>query len=117
MARKEKHLEQYIRNKKLANNEELIDDNNYDWNVVVGFYSALHCLESKFAEENFHSSIHESRKKYMNANRKYQSIVKVYENLEMLSRKARYNCIKIKKKNFDDAMKNLEQIENFVGIK
>ena len=53
----------------------------------------------------------------MNANRKYQSIVKVYENLEMLSRKARYNCIKIKKKNFDDAMKNLEQIENFVGIK
>lgn len=116
MANKNKHLNQYNRNKELANKSELVSNDNYDWNVIVGFYSGLHCLESMFANDNYHSSTHESRKKYMNSNRKYSDIITVYENLEMLSRKARYDCVKIKKKKFDDAMSNLREIEKFVGV-
>lgn len=116
MASKSKHLDQYKRNKELAKNNQFIKDDNYDWNVIIGFYSALHCLESIFAEEQYHSSTHESRKKYMNSTRKYQNIIAIYENLEMLSRKARYNCVKIKKNKFEDAMENLKAIESFVGI-
>ena len=114
MPSKEKHKTQYLRNKQIAGIEELVDEDNYDWKITILFYAGLHCLETTFADDNFHPTTHNSRKSFLESNKKYQDILDCYDNLEMLSRNSRYECIKMNKRKFDDALGNVEEIEQFV---
>ena len=114
MPSKAKHNQQYLRNKQMSSIPELLIDENYDWKVTMLFYAGMHCLEANFADDNIHTSTHESRKKYLYAHRsKYGKIIDCYENLEMLSRNARYKCIKMREKKYRDAIDNVEEIESF----
>lgn len=114
MPTKEQHLKQYSKNKTLANSNPLTNDENNDWRITMIFYASMHLLESSYALKQVHTSTHEARKKFMSSNLEYNPILLDYDNLEMLSRKARYNCIKMKEKHVKDALRNMETIENFV---
>lgn len=109
-----KHIEQYRKNKKLANTDLLKENEYMDWRIVVIFYAAMHYIDSSYANL-MHPTTHKSRKKYLQVNSKYDEIIDDYENLEMLSRKSRYDCIKIKQRDITDALENLSTIEKFVG--
>lgn len=115
MPSKEKHNQQYLRNKQMSSIPQLLIDDNYDWKITMLFYAGMHCLEASFADNDVHTFTHESRKNYLYSNKsKYSDIVDVYENLEMLSRNARYKCIKMKQKKYIDAVNNVEEIEAFI---
>ncbi len=75
--------------------------NSYpDWAVTICFYAALHwveyyaCINGSDIEQEFEGrSPHESRRDYVkNLSRQLgnRNLIKVYENLEKESRKARY---------------------------
>lgn len=115
MPSREQHTKQYLRNKKMASIPELSLDDNYDWKITMLFYAGLHCIETTIADREYHPSTHTARKNFLERNISvYGSILDDYENLEMLSRNSRYKCIKMKKKRFQDALGNIEEIEKFV---
>lgn len=113
MPKKIKHIEQYKKNKLLANSKCLNNPQFRDWKIVMIFYAAMHYLESSYADK-YHSTTHQKRKKYLESDAKYEDIIDDYENLEMLSRKSRYDCIEMSSKEVIDALVNLKSIEDFV---
>lgn len=112
MPSKDKHLLQYKKNKTLSNSKLLKDKQYKDWRIVTLFYAGLHILDSTYAEK-FHPSSHKVRKSFLEGNPEYSDIIDDYENLEMLSRKSRYNCVNIKDSEVTDALVNLKVIEDF----
>lgn len=114
MSSKEKHLIQYARNKSLANSEPLIKEENNDWRITVIFYAIMHLLDSCYSDVLVKHTTHEIRKKFISSTSPYNDIIDVYTNLEMLSRKARYDCVKMKKTHVEDAIHNMSIIESFV---
>lgn len=114
MPSKTKHIEQYLKNKKLANTNILKQVEYMDWRIVVIFYAAMHYVDSSYANV-MHPTTHKSRKNFLQNSIQYKEILDDYENLEMLSRKSRYDCIKIKQRDITDALDNLSVIEKFVG--
>lgn len=115
MPSREKHIKQYIENKSLANSNCLKQPQYKDWRIVIIYYAALHFLDSTYAELGWHPTTHEKRKKFLDRTPEYTDIIDDYENLEMLSRKSRYNCVKVKDSEVNEALENLEAVEKFVN--
>ncbi len=113
MPSKSEHLEQYRKNKELACSDIICNEIYNDWKVTILFYAALHKLDSHYADV-FHPSSHKNRKNFLGNTRKYNSIIDEYEHLEELSRNARYSCVKVKKKDIEEAEELLNYIEEFV---
>ena len=99
MSNRTRHLERYNKNKKLANSEELSKEENFDWKIIIIYYAALHLLDSSYADDEIlpHPPNHEKRKFKIKGTYN-DDIYNCYNNLETLSRQARYDCIKIKEK-------------------
>lgn len=116
MAKKEIHINKYRKNKKLAESNLMLKEENNDWRTVIIYYSALHIIDSTYADSKFHPSNHEVRKNFMANAPKYKDIVDVYNNLEMLSRKARYDMLNIKPKEVVDALICLNKIEKYFKV-
>lgn len=114
MANKERHIVQYKKNKTLANSKYIKQSQFKDWRITMIFYATMHCLESKYADI-YHPSTHKDRKKFLGKTSPYINIIDDYENLEMLSRKARYDCVDMLDKEVTDALINMKTIEDFVS--
>lgn len=113
MPSKEKHLEQYRKNINLANSDLLKEEKYRDWRVTTIFYAGMHLLDSSYANM-WHPPTHEKRKNFLYDTIKYRDIIDDYENLEMLSRKARYKCVNILEREVESALENLQCIENML---
>lgn len=111
MPSKNKHISQYKKNKDLAQEELLCKDKHNDWKVTILYYAVIHILESSYAERNIHFTSHISRNNFLSSNRAYNDIIDMYDNLEMLSRRARYDCKTIRPKNVKDAIDALKEAE------
>ena len=66
-----------------------------DWVATILFYASVHLLEGYLATHSIHTGTHTQRKGLLNRNFSsvYSPIIKDYENMEMLSRKTRYECV------------------------
>lgn len=116
MPSESKHLEQYKKNKELAFSDVMCNQINNDWKVTILFYAALHKLDSHYASL-YHPKSHKERKNFLYSTKKYNDVIDEYEYLEELSRNARYSCIKVKKKEIEEAEELLSYIEKFVENK
>ncbi len=114
MPTKDKHIQQYKKNKTLANSKILKQPEYRDWKVTIIYYSALHCIDSSYAEKGIHPLTHVNRREAFERLSGYDEILDDYDNLEMLSRKSRYNCVTISNQEVEDALENLKTIENFI---
>lgn len=114
MPNKTRHLEQYRRNKSLANTNPLNLEENNDWKITLLFYASMHLIESAYADI-CHNKTHKDRKNFISITKPYNEIIDDYETLESLSRKARYDCMKIKNKEVKIALENMKNIENFIN--
>lgn len=114
MPSKEKHIKQYKKNKELSNTELLSKDENRDWKITLLFYAGVHLIDSYYAD-SYHPQTHTTRKNYLHRVSTYRDILDDYENLEMLSRKARYDCEFIDRFEVEDAIENIRTIEDFVN--
>lgn len=114
MPSKQKHISQYKKNKSLANSKYMKTPEHKDWRIVMIFYATMHYLDSSYADK-FHPGTHDSRKKFLEITSEYDDIIDEYQNLEMLSRKCRYNCVDIMEKEVTDALVNMKTIEDFVN--
>lgn len=110
MPSKEQHIKVYAKNKNLAN-EKLFLNENLEWRVTFIFYAAMHLLDSSVAEKGCHFTSHIARNSFLQKNKLYDSIIDEYEFLEVLSRKARYDCISIKQRDVNLARESLEVLE------
>jgi len=108
------HIEQYEKNKSLANSKHIRQPQFKDWRIVIIFYATMHYLESFYSKER-HFKSHIRRKEYLESTLIYDTIVYDYENLEMLSRKSRYDCVNILDKEVTDALINMKAVEDFVN--
>ncbi len=115
MPSKKKHIEQYKKNKSLANSKYMKQTQFKDWRIVIIFYAAMHYLDSSYADVNNHPKTHKKRKEFLDMTPQYDEIIDEYDNLEMLSRKSRYDCIQILDNEVTDALINLTSIEKFVS--
>lgn len=116
MANKNIHLCKYRKNKKLASSNLMAKDENTDWRTVIIYYSALHIIDSTYADKNVHPNSHNKRKLFMSRASQYKNILDQYDTLEMLSRKARYDALNIKPKELTDALICLHAIEEYFGV-
>lgn len=114
MPNKQKHISQYKKNKSLANSNFMKKTENKDWRIVMIFYATMHCLDSSYADK-FHPETHTTRKNFLERTSEYDDIIDEYQNLEMLSRKCRYDCVNIMDKEVTDALINMKAVEDFVG--
>ena len=115
MANKQTHLSKYRKNKKLAGSSLICKTENNDWRTVIIYYAALHIIDSTYAD-TFHPSNHILRKKFLIEVPRYKLIVDIYNNLEMLSRKARYDLLNMKPKEVKDALICLGKIEKNLNV-
>lgn len=113
MASKEKHIQKYNKNKQVFNSELFNIENNFDWKVTIIFYAAVHLIEGSIDGKTKCTS-HKDR--YDIVNRSFRKIIDDYENLYKLSKKARYNCVKIKEYEVDSALMSLRQIESNISV-
>ena len=111
MANKYTHLCKYRKNKALAANKIISKEENNDWKVVIVYYSALHLIDSTYAENNVHPRKHIDRSSLMDKCNQYTPILDEYSLLEKLSRKARYDSLNIAKKEVTNALIALDKIE------
>lgn len=115
MGSKARHLEKHSKNKKLANSEELSKEENFDWKIIMIYYAALHLLDSSYADDEIlpHPPDH-NRRKFKIKGKYNDATYDCYNNLETLSRQARYDCMKMKEKHVKKACDYLESIECMV---
>ncbi|XZI01426.1 hypothetical protein ACSW9P_15535 [Clostridium perfringens] len=114
MPSKSNHVEQYKKNKELSNTELFNKPENRDWKITLLFYAGMHLVDSHYAVL-YHPKTHKKRKEILNTFSNYRDIIDDYENLEMLSRKARYDCEFIEEFEIEDAIENIRTIEEFVN--
>lgn len=111
MPSKNDHIDQYKKNKELAQEKLLCENKHNDWKVTILYYAVIHVIESSYAQNNIHFTSHFSRNKFLNSSRRHADIIDMYDNLEMLSRRARYDCDTIKPRNVRDAEAALKEAE------
>ena len=109
---RDKHLKQYDKNKKLSEEELFLEEKYFDWKITIIFYAALHLIDSTYSHK-YQPKNHDTRNNYIESYYKNDEDVRInYFMLEELSRKSRYDCIKIKEKKVkkaQEALNNLEQ--------
>lgn len=113
MPKIEQHLEQYMLNKKLLSESIFAIDSSehLDWVLTIAFYCAVHLIEKQLAIIGFHNRNHEDRKNIIFKIKELKNISTQYVSLEVQSRRARYHCTKINKKDVFVALEYLEDIE------
>lgn len=113
MPSKNDHKRQFNHNKNLIN-EDFFDLNNtvyLDWVVTIIFYTVMHLIEDKLADNNIHCNSHTSRFKAVNRFTIFNSISNEYQTVYMESQKARYDCLNITKKQANEILNLLNYIE------
>lgn len=108
----EAHLTQYNSNRQVLSELMNLDSQPNDWVITVAFYSALHIVGKAIAEnigQEFQS--HQTRNKFIETNKMFESIAAEYIAMYTESRRARYHCANIKQKTVTRIIKQLEHIE------
>lgn len=96
MATAAEHITQAKRNFKFLEMVSNSSSPNSDWQVTIGFYTAVHIINAHLATFNLHYQTHESVKNAISpfgnieGLRLPESIYKAYVKLQSLSRRARY---------------------------
>ncbi len=118
MATNQLHYDKYKNNKKLLKIDAFALDNSQylDWVITIAFYGALHLVEKKLYEINSkHSRNHQDRNRNILSTKELQPVSSQYYALYMQSRRARYDCCAITKKDASKALKMLSDIESAVS--
>lgn len=86
-----------------------------DWAMTALFYSALHYAQAGFVYllQNSAPSTHKERRGAIRT--RFRSIADDYETLYNASRSARYDCIRPKRQQLQDAQKLLREIADEVA--
>jgi hypothetical protein len=79
-----------------------------DWLVTTYFYTALHVVEKKLADEKVHSRDHAQR--FANIEEHYRDILETYQAMYIDSMTARYKCRNISSETVIEAKNNLYSI-------
>lgn len=117
-----KHENQYKKNISLLQYDPFSSDKcKYkDWKITIIFYAAVHIVEMKLAEflgeEVGHTSNHKSRNNIIMIKKEFQTIKTQYMALYRLSRETRYDCIDVKDRKVESAIKCLEHIKKELNI-
>ena len=113
----DEHKNKYKQNKELLNNElNITTCSNYDWIVIVVFYSALHLVEGELARQGLHTYKHDNRMGLVN---KYNSFVKIraiYKYLYDRSIVARYHATNSTNAVAKKCLKHLSDIEKEIVL-
>lgn len=108
------HEQKASDNKALADNLE--DDSNYpdsnDWVLTFIFYTALHQVERKLAENNIHSGNHHERKKNIKQEIDDRTLWINYKELKDWSEQARYDCMPVEQRHLTWGKDDLEVVES-----
>ena len=117
MPSQDQHIKQYKHNKNFLNNGIRGSSDFPDWVIVVNFYCALHIMEAIFATKDIHNETHlETEENFENLDN-CTDVILWYRDLKKLSRKARYQCIKVTDRDIQIAQDNLLSIELFYDKK
>lgn len=79
-----------------------------DWLVTTYFYTALHIVERKLADESVHSRDHAQR--FANIKEHYEEILETYQAMYNDSMTARYKCRNISPETVKETKENLYSI-------
>lgn len=114
MPNQREHNRQYQHNRSLLLTEtfDLNSTSYYDWVITIAFYSALHLVDRELAAY-WHPRKHKDRELILTKTLKH--IAPEYKTLEIQSRRARYECANITKKDAERAIKLLEEIEKKIA--
>lgn len=93
------------------------------WKITIAYYTGLHLMHAYLSTHNIHPKTHSDLKEYLAPTSRFTAKLDNvdylnYENLEMLSRKARYDSdIKINDKHLSKAIEYLDKVIVFVKSK
>lgn len=109
------HYKQYQHNYEILQSPLFRTDNteNLDWAITLVFYCAVHLVEKVLADIDhpYHSDCHRNRGKAVNRFKKLKKISAEYQALYNQSIRARYNCVRFKKQDIEEALMYLEHIK------
>lgn len=113
----EQHKKKYEENKEVLDNELNIDKcKRYDWIATIAFYSAVHLVEAKLAENDVHTTDHTARKGAVDRFGTFREIRNEYKALYDRSRVARYDAYCLNEKKARQALGFLKKIEDEIHI-
>lgn len=117
MPDKSKHEKQFKANKILIENPvfDINRTKHSDWLMTIIFYTAVHLVEKELAILEIDSENHVDREKKMHNLSKLKYVTTKYDVLRQQSQRARYQCAKFQKKDLEDALKYLRDIEKAVS--
>jgi len=110
---KEQHLEQAVRNEKLA--ETLAKTAYSEWTVTVLFYASVHYVEAFLAIRLIHCDDHPERNARIGEIPELRTIRKEYDALRTISRQARYQALQISADDVNRAQRNLDTIRSHIS--
>lgn len=113
----QEHKNKYTKNKELLNNElNIASCSNYDWIVIVVFYSALHLVEGELAKSNLHTDRHIERNGMVNMYHAFIKIRAAYKFLYDRSIVARYHATSCNNATAQKCLKLLSDIEKEISL-
>lgn len=113
----DEHKNKYKQNKELLDNElNIATCSNYDWIVIVVFYSALHLVEGELAKQNLHTYKHDSRMGMVNKYSSFVNIRATYKYLYDRSIVARYHAANSSNAVAQKCLKHLSDIEKEISL-
>lgn len=102
------HQDKYTSNFEVATALATLDKAPNDWIVTLYFYTALHLVEKKLADQEIHSETHTIR--FRNIRQHLRQIYVEYQALYNESLEARYNCTEMTPGKVVNAKRNLDLI-------
>ena len=106
------HLDQVKHNQRSLRLLRWLSSFFADWLVTVQFYTALHLVDAYLATKNIHPTYHRLRGQYLFDDRQLQMVYREYQDLENLSRTARYDVHPPTRQNLKDCASSLAVIQH-----
>lgn len=103
------HKMKYQHNKSFLN--EFNNQKYIDWAIVVDFYCVVHIIEAYLASKGTGCYNHKTRRKFVSQELVLKKYYNEYDAIYSLSKKARYDGVKLKSSNLALANSILSQFE------
>lgn len=117
MAKPEEHENQAQKNEEFSEKIKINHQDYEDWLITVRFYSFVHYIQCRIAQEGKSTYSHKQRKKQIKNLPNIPIILyKTYRRFEDLSRDVRYDCISVKKSDIEDSKKWLKKAKKNLGF-
>lgn len=116
MGSQSEHYDKYRHNKNFIDNGIRNKDDFLDWYITGVFYCGVHLIEYVLASHKINSENHTERFKNLRVLKIDENVLVDYKNLYLLSKKSRYECIKIKNNDAVKAQQYLDSLLSFTNI-